>query len=116
MTDLYSKGPFTASSQPAVYEQHMVFKSDYSLLSRKFRRLVDEYKFMVKHSERFYQLTDREVEILKLLAQGHNNPKIAKTLFISRRTVEQHRKHINRKLKIKSFADILKYAQAFDLV
>ena len=116
MIDLYSKDPFTLISQTADIEPHTVYQNNHKLLSKKFRRLVNEYKFMVKHSDTFYQLTGREMQVLKLLAQGYNNPKVAKALFISRRTVEQHRKHINRKLKIKSFADILRYAQAFDLV
>ncbi|MDN5205533.1 helix-turn-helix transcriptional regulator [Fulvivirgaceae bacterium BMA10] len=83
---------------------------------KKVQRILEDQAFMRNNFERFTSLTNREEEILTLLALGHNNPKIADLLFISRRTVEQHRKNINYKLGIKSFPDILKYAQAFDLI
>lgn len=68
------------------------------------------------HAEQFRQLTDREIEVLQLLAGGLNNPEIAQRLLISRSTVETHRKHLNRKLGLRSFWDLMKYAFAFDLV
>ena len=83
---------------------------------KKLERMLGEQKFARKHFKQFSALTKREVQILSLLASGHSNPQIADQLFLSRRTVEQHRKNINRKLDIKHFTDIIKYAQAFDLV
>src|SRR4030095_764185 len=44
-------------------------------------------------------LSDREREVLRLLALGHTNQEIAKTLYISVRTAETHRAHIMRKLE-----------------
>ncbi|MFC4873940.1 response regulator transcription factor [Negadavirga shengliensis] len=85
-------------------------------ISKKVRRILSEEHFKHSHKKDFDDLTSRETEILKLLARGSNNPQISDQLFISRRTVEQHRKNINRKLQIKSFRDILSYAYAFDLV
>ena len=55
-------------------------------------------------------LTDREIEILKLIAQEHSNAKIAETLFISERTVETHRKNMMRKTNNKTIVGLLKYA------
>ena len=65
-------------------------------------------------SARYASLTPREREILNLLAKGYNNPKIAEHLFISRLTVEQHRKNINRKIGTNSFHEILQYSEVFD--
>lgn len=83
-------------------------------------RLIDQVlqrdRFRRQHTKRFRQLTDREVEVLRLLADGLNNPKIAEALSISRYTVETHRKHLNRKLDIRSYNKLVKYALAFDLV
>lgn len=85
-------------------------------LPRRIEQIVamDEFKF--RHFKQFQQLTAREKQILKLLAQGLNNPKIADRLFISRQTVETHRKHINRKLGINHYRDLVQYAMAFDLI
>jgi two-component system, NarL family, response regulator NreC len=57
-------------------------------------------------------LSDREREVLRLLALGHTNQEIAKDLFISVRTAETHRAHIMRKLGIATRADIVRYALA----
>jgi DNA-binding NarL/FixJ family response regulator len=45
-------------------------------------------------------LTDREMEVLRLVAQGKKNPEIAKLLYISRKTVEHHLSHIYNKLGV----------------
>lgn len=84
--------------------------------SSKIAKIVEMDEFKLTHFKRFQQLTQREIEILVLLAEGLNNPAIADRLFISRQTVETHRKHINRKLGIKHYQDVIKYALAFDLV
>jgi two-component system, NarL family, response regulator NreC len=55
-------------------------------------------------------LSDREREVLKLLALGHTNQEIAKQLFISVRTAETHRAHIMRKLQIETRAELVRYA------
>jgi DNA-binding CsgD family transcriptional regulator len=86
------------------------------LISKKMNRIISEELFKINHLHNFEDLTIREGEILKLLAEGMNNPQISCQLFISRRTVEQHRKNINRKLDIHTFKDILDYAYAFDLI
>lgn len=56
------------------------------------------------------KLTSREREVLKLIAEGQTNKKIADLLFISIRTVENHRANIMRKLRFKNTSDIVKYA------
>ncbi|WP_158850220.1 response regulator transcription factor [Algibacter sp. L1A34] len=85
-------------------------------LSRKFFRIKEELQFVKKNSEKFNKLTKREKEIIQLLGKGFNNPNIAEQLFISRSTVEQHRKNINFKLSIKSFTHIMRYVYAFNLI
>jgi two-component system, NarL family, response regulator NreC len=52
-------------------------------------------------------LTDREREVLRLLALGHTNQEIAKTLFLSVRTVETHRAHIMQKLRLTTRAELV---------
>jgi two-component system response regulator NreC len=55
-------------------------------------------------------LSDREREVLRLLALGHTNQEIAKLLFISVRTAETHRAHIMQKLQLSSRAELVRYA------
>ncbi len=55
-------------------------------------------------------LTEREKEIIKLIAKEYSNAKIGETLFISERTVETHRKNIFRKTETKTVVGLIKYA------
>ena len=55
-------------------------------------------------------LSDREREVLRLLALGHTNQEIAEALFLSVRTVETHRAHIMQKLRISTRAELVRYA------
>jgi two-component system, NarL family, response regulator NreC len=55
-------------------------------------------------------LSDREHEILRLLALGHTNQEIASSLYLSVRTVETHRAHIMQKLRISTRAELVRYA------
>ncbi len=57
-------------------------------------------------------LTDRETEVLALLAQGLTNKEVASRLRISQRTAETHRNNINRKLTFTSTAQLVRYAIA----
>ncbi|MDI6763097.1 MAG: response regulator transcription factor [Thermodesulfobacteriota bacterium] len=56
------------------------------------------------------RLTEREMEILRLIAEGKSNKEIANLLFISIRTVQNHRANIMSKLGIKKTADLIRYA------
>ena len=55
-------------------------------------------------------LSDREREVLRLLALGHTNQEIAEKLFISVRTAEAHRAHIMQKLRLSTRAELVQYA------
>jgi two-component system, NarL family, response regulator NreC len=55
-------------------------------------------------------LTDRETEVLRLIALGHTNAEIAQQLYLSVRTVESHRSHIQQKLRLSTRAELVRYA------
>ena len=74
-------------------------------------REVFEDKFIQK-----YNLTKREIEILKLISQAYSNKEIAKELFISDQTVSVHRKNIMRKLSVSNIAGLIKIAYDHHLV
>jgi two-component system response regulator NreC len=55
-------------------------------------------------------LSARETDVLRLIALGHTNTEIAEQLFLSTRTVETHRAHIQRKLSLNTRAELVRYA------
>ena len=55
-------------------------------------------------------LSEREVQVLRMIALGHTNAEIAGELFLSVRTVETHRAHIQQKLRLGSRAELVRYA------
>jgi two-component system response regulator NreC len=55
-------------------------------------------------------LTERELQVLQLIALGHTNADIGGQLFLSTRTVESHRAHIQQKLRISTRAELVRYA------
>ncbi|HXY84150.1 MAG TPA: response regulator transcription factor [Gaiellaceae bacterium] len=61
-------------------------------------------------------LSDREREVLRLLALGHTNQEIATMLYISVRTAETHRAHIMQKLRLNTRAELVRYALQHDLL
>jgi two-component system, NarL family, response regulator NreC len=56
------------------------------------------------------ELSERERDVLRLIALGHTNAEVAEQLFISIRTVESHRAHIQQKLRLSSRAELVRYA------
>ena len=78
------------------------------------KTVIEEYirnaEKSVKEGDPFEILTNREREILQLIAEGFSNREIAERLYISVKTVETHRAHIMEKLAIHSAAALTKYA------
>ena len=76
-------------------------------------KLLDEFKQMSRadrHQVPTPRLTERELEVLKLVAQGLNNREIAKRLFISENTVKNHVRNILEKLQLHSRMEAVMYA------
>ena len=61
-------------------------------------------------------LSEREREVMRLLALGHTNQEIAGMLYISVRTAETHRAHIMQKLRLSTRAELVRYALEQDLL
>ena len=55
-------------------------------------------------------LTEREKQVLTLVAEGHRSDEIAHTLRLDRKTVETHRLNLRRKLKLRTVSDVVRYA------
>lgn len=81
--------------------------------------ILDNYRKMVskgKKVKEFSRLTDREREILKLIAEGNTSREIAESLFISVKTVENHRANIKNKIDIHDTAGLVRYALKIGLI
>lgn len=62
------------------------------------------------------ELSEREVDVLRLLALGHTNADMAEELYVSIRTVETHRAHVQQKLAVKSRAELVRIAREYGLI
>lgn len=72
--------------------------------------LINPDDLLEDKTEKKPLLSSRELEVLRLIAKEYSNEKIGKTLFISERTVEAHRRNIFIKTKTKSIVGLMKYA------
>jgi two-component system response regulator NreC len=61
-------------------------------------------------------LSAREIEVLRLIALGHTNTEIASKLYLSVRTVESHRAHIQQKTRRTTRADLVAYAREHNVL
>ncbi len=62
------------------------------------------------------ELSEREIEVLRLIALGHTNNEIAEQLYLSVRTVESHRAHIQQKLRLTTRSELVRYALERNLI
>jgi len=88
-------------------------------LKKQVRKRYSRHSSRRSFEDRFirkYDLTKREIEVLRLITEALSNKEIAKTLFISAQTVSIHRKNIMRKLGVSNAAGILKAAYEDNLV
>jgi DNA-binding NarL/FixJ family response regulator len=82
----------------------------------KIERLLEENTFLRKNQHLFATLGNREKQILTMMARDHKSQDIAKVLFLSEDTVKTHRRNIKKKLGIQNKYELMRFAQAFDLV
>ena len=80
------------------------------LLSAELVTLYAQTRRRLPHLPAEETLTPREIEIIKLIAEGKSSKEIGALLFLSFRTIQNHRTKIMRKLKLKKNIDLVKYA------
>ena len=92
---------------------HQVMKGD-TYLSQSVGNQLAQSLLLKSNSKNedhdIHQLTDREIEILKMIADEHSNADIAEKLFISPKTVETHRKNLMKKIGAKNTLSVFKFA------
>ncbi len=103
----------TAASSELASAIRSVYRGDSYLSPSAARIFVEGYQHgtdMAVEPDPYKQLTSREREILKLLAEGHTAQEIAKMLVLSPKTVDRHKTNLMAKLDIHNRADLIKYA------
>ncbi|OUN00067.1 MAG: DNA-binding response regulator [Paenibacillaceae bacterium ZCTH02-B3] len=103
----------SAPHEELVQAIHSVARGDAYLYPTATRRLMNEYLERVKSGEgggAYESLSEREKEILALIAMGYSNKDIAEKLVISVKTVETHKSNLMEKLGLKTRPDLVKFA------
>jgi two-component system response regulator NreC len=95
-----------AAGDELVHAVHVVLEGQTYLHPQLGARIATQHPV----DEQSDDLTDREREVLKLIALGHTNGEIAEQLLISVRTVESHRSHIQQKLHLAKRSELVRYA------
>ncbi len=85
-------------------------------ITNKLDKLMEEHLFLKNSLHKLSSLSNREKQVLSLLALGKTNDEIASTLFISVNTAKTHRKKIKEKLDAFTTIELHKYASAFNLI
>ena len=107
----------TATASELVSAIRTVYNGECFLYPSAATTLIEEYLMRVGGEKNEYErLTDREREILQLVAEGHTNREIADMLFISVKTVLRHRKNIMEKLDFHNRTELIKYAISKGLI
>jgi len=103
----------SAPHEELVQAIHSVARGDAYLYPPATRRLMNEYLERVRSGESggtYESLSEREKEILALIAKGYSNKEIAEKLVISVKTVEPHKSNLMEKLGLKTRPDLVKFA------
>ncbi|MBA7642248.1 Transcriptional regulatory protein DegU [subsurface metagenome] len=90
---------------------------DSSLSHRVVKSLLESDEKERKITDDGYNtLTPREQQVMRLLAEGHSTKQIAENLFISPKTVENHRSNIMSKLEVHTIMELVRYAARLGLI
>lgn len=82
----------------------------------KIERMLEENESSSKNAHLLASLTAREKQILAMMARDNTSKDISKALFIAEDTVKTHRRNIKKKLGVNNYYELLRFAQAFDIV
>lgn len=81
--------------------------------TKLYKIILTEYE---KYNPCFSKLTNREIDIIKYLANGIHSKGISQALNISEHTVKTHRKNIYKKTEFRNISHLVLFALAFDLI
>ena len=97
------------SSKQEMYDAIRAVMNGEKFICSEIQRNITNQLLVEKEDNKLSKLTEREIEIIKLIKNGSTNKEIAETLFLSPRTVETHRARILKKLGLKNSLTLVKY-------
>ncbi|MGB4501493.1 MAG: response regulator transcription factor [Dethiobacteria bacterium] len=103
----------SAASSELISAIRAVYRGDSYLSPSATKYLVESYQreaYSKKSRDPYEQLTEREKEVFRLLAEGHTSKEIAGMLVISPKTVDSHKTRLMDKLDLHNRAELIKYA------
>ncbi|UCS94694.1 response regulator transcription factor [Echinicola marina] len=103
-----------ADPDELVYTIREVFEGQHRMHFERVLKQVDEDQYFDVYKQKF-KLSRRELQILKLIKEGHSNHAIADELFLSVYTVETHRKNIHHKLRVNNSVELMRKAIEMNL-
>jgi len=116
---------YLSASRPFIYDEDgkLLLSLTFALpldphhhLAEKAERLMQENLMLKNNYQRYVALTKRETELLRYIATGETTAAMSDRLHISVKTLNTHRRNIKRKIGAKTHYDLIKFAQAFNLV
>jgi len=109
-------GNETPTAKNEFLDEVLTINDSQSTIIHKLQKIINKIKLTHNDTITAQELSDREKEILKAVAQGHTNQEIAEKLFLSIHTITTHRKNITAKLGIKTISGLTLYALLNGLV
>jgi len=100
----------TAADRDLIHACRATMRGETFLYAGAVSALVRDYLDRARSSEAVDPLTPRELEVLKLVAEGHTSDEIADLLVISRKTVDRHRANMLEKLGMRDRVELTRYA------
>jgi DNA-binding NarL/FixJ family response regulator len=100
----------TAADRDLVEACRATMRGETFLYAGAVTALVRDYLDRARDEDRVDPLTPRELEVLKLVAEGHTSDEIAELLVISRKTVDRHRANMLEKLGMRDRVELTRYA------
>ena len=97
------------SSKLEMYEAIRSVMKGEKYICAEIQRNITNQLLVEEEDNKLSKLTEREIEIIRLIKNGSTNKEIAETLFLSPRTVETHRARILKKLGLKNSLSLVKY-------
>ncbi|RWR01051.1 fimbriae Z protein [[Pantoea] beijingensis] len=101
--------------QEDIYDAVKMLLAGYSFFPSKMLKLINNHKLRNASPDDML-LSNREVTVLRYLAQGMSNKKIAEQLLLSNKTISAHKANIFSKLGIKSIVELIDYAKANEML
>jgi len=98
-----------SSNKNEMYEAIRTVMKGEKFICAEIQRNITNQVLMDDDDNKLSRLTEREIEIIKLIKNGSTNKEIAEKLFLSPRTVETHRARILKKLDLKNSLSLVKY-------